>query len=171
MTSEDATMDVLAYVLAGDKNSRLYKRLVYDLQVAQDVSAFQNSGKLASSFWVQVTPKPGQTPSRMASLVDAELQRVVAGGISARELARAQNTFRARQLDRLASVSGKADQLNFYNYYTGTPDYVQQDAERYGRVTVADVQRVAKQYLGAPKVVLTVVPAGDTKMMVTGGDR
>ena len=38
---DDAALDFVAYVLAGDKNSRLYKRLVYDMQVAQDVSAFQ----------------------------------------------------------------------------------------------------------------------------------
>ena len=39
----DAALDVVADVLAGGKNSRLYKRLVYDLQIAQDVSAFQCS--------------------------------------------------------------------------------------------------------------------------------
>ena len=168
MTSEDAVMDVLAYVLAGDKNSRLYKRLVYDLQVAQDVSAFQNSGRLASSFFVQVTPKPGQTPRRMQQIIDEELQQVVQDGISARELERAQNSFRSSFLDRLAGVLGKADQLNFYNYYVGNPDYVQDDAARYDRVTTADVQRAARQYLGQARVVLTVVPEGKTEMMVKG---
>ena len=43
---DDAALDLLAYVLAGDKNSRLYKRLVYDMQVAQDVSAFQQRSRL-----------------------------------------------------------------------------------------------------------------------------
>jgi len=116
-----------------------------------------------------VTPKPGQSAALMAQLTDAELRRVAESGITPRELARAQNTIRARFLDRLAGVLGKADQLNFYNYFVGTPDYVQQDAERYDRVTAADVQRVARQYLGAPKVVLTVVPEGKKEMMVTGG--
>ena len=45
---DDAALDILSYVLAGDKNSRLYKRLVYELQVAQDVSAFQNSGSCSN---------------------------------------------------------------------------------------------------------------------------
>src|SRR5947208_12521058 len=39
----DATLDVVADILAGGKNSRLYKRLVYDLQIAQSVAAFQDS--------------------------------------------------------------------------------------------------------------------------------
>ena len=165
---DDAALDLLAYVLAGDKNSRLYKRLVYDLQVAQDVSAGQNSGKLAGSFFVQVTPKPGQTPQRMQQIIDEELQQLVQNGITPRELERAQNSFRSSFLDRLAGVTGKADQLNFYNYYVGNPDYVQEDAARYDRVSAADVQRVARQYLGQPRVVLTVVPEGRTATMVKG---
>ena len=164
--ADDAVLDVLAYVLAGDKNSRLYKRLVYDLQVAQDVSATQNSGRLAGSFFVVVTPKPGQTPQRMQQLVDEELARLEQEGITERELQRAQNSFRASFLDRLAGVLGKADQLNFYNYYVGSPDYVQQDAARYDRVTAGDVQRVARTYLTQPRAVLTVVPEGETRLMV-----
>ena len=50
MHADDAPLDVLADVLAGDKNSRLYKRLVFDMQVAQDVSAFNNSTKLDGNF-------------------------------------------------------------------------------------------------------------------------
>ena len=168
---DDAALDVLAYVLAGDKNSRLYKKLVYEMQVAQEVNALQQSGRLDGQFGVDVTPKPNQTAVSMAQLTDAEIKRVIDSGITPRELARAQNTIRAHFLDRLASNLGKADQLNFYNYFAGTPDYVQQDAERYDRVTAADVQRVARQYLGAPKVVLTVVPEGKKDMMVTGGGK
>jgi zinc protease len=86
---------------------------------------------------------------------------------------RAQNSFRAQFLDRLASVLGKAEALNSYNYFAGTPDFVQQDAARYDRVTAADVQRAAKTYLGKPKVVLTVVPEGKRELMLSanGGGR
>lgn len=170
---DDGVLDVLAYILAGDKNSRLYKRLVYDMQVAQDVSAFQNSLRLDGYFQVIVTPKPGAAPARLAGLVDEEISTVITNGITPRELARAQNTIRARQIDRLATVLGKSDQLNYYNYFVGTPDYVRQDAERYARITAADVQRAARAYLGAHKVVLTVVPEGKRDMMVTavGGSR
>jgi zinc protease len=163
---DDAALDVLAYVLAGDKNSRLYKRLVYELQVAQDVAAFQNSGRLDGSFQLFVTPKPGQTPTRMAQLINEELAKLVTQGITERELTRAQNVIRAQFLDRLAQVLGKADQLNFYNYFVGTPDYLEQDAARYEQVTQEDVKRVAEEYLGRPKVVLTVVPEGKKELMV-----
>jgi zinc protease len=118
-----------------------------------------------------VTPKPGQTPTAMAELVNAEITRIVREGITDRELKRAQNTFRAGALDNLASVVGKADRLNLYNYVAGTPGYVQEDASRYDRVTAADVRRVAERYLGQPRVVLTIVPEGQRTLMVKGGVR
>ena len=156
-------------MLAGDKNSRLYKRLVFDMQVAQDVSAFNNSSKLDGDFNILVTPKPGQTPTRMAELVREEIDKVVKEGITPRELARALNTRRSSFLDQIASVLGKSDRLAEYNYFAGTPDWIQQDAARYDRVTAADVQRVATQYLTRPRVVLTEVPQGKKDLMVTGG--
>jgi zinc protease len=80
-----------------------------------------------------------------------------------------QNSTRASYLAQLASDAQTADLLDQYNYFVGTPDYVQQDVARYDAVTRADVQRVARQYLAKPKVVLTVVPEGKKEMMVTGG--
>ena len=165
---DDASLDVLADVLAGDKNSRLYKRLVFDMQVAQDVSAFQLSGRLDGYFQINVTPKPGQTPAHMAALVAEEVEKLQRDGVTPRELARSLNSRRASFLDQLASVLGKSDRLASYDYEAGTPDYAQQDLARYERVTAADVQRVANTYLNQHKVVLTVVPEGKRQLMVTG---
>jgi zinc protease len=165
----DAERDLLAYVLAGDKNSRLYKRLVYEQQVAQDVNAFQRGHRLDGIFQVIFTPKPGQQPEAVARMVNEELQKIAREGITARELERAQSRYLAQFLDGLASVNGKAFQLNHYNYFMGNPDWVQQDAARYGRVTAADVQRAAAEQLSRAKVVLTVVPQGQSSMMVKGG--
>jgi zinc protease len=170
---DDAALDVLAAVLASGKNSRLYKRLVFDMQIAQQVFASQQSSKLAGRFEIDITPKPGQSPAAIDKIVQEELQKVMNEPISDRELKRVQNSFKASFLNRLSSVLGKSDVLNSYNYMAGNPDYVQQDAARYEAVTKADVQRVAKNYLGKHKVVLTVVPEGKREMMLTanGGDR
>ncbi|MGK2961396.1 MAG: M16 family metallopeptidase [Gemmatimonadaceae bacterium] len=165
--ADDAALDVLASVLASGKNSRLYKRLVYDMQVAQDVSAFQASSKLAGRFEINITPKPEQSLTAIDRIVSEELQKLMSEEITDRELRRVQNSYRASFLNRLASNLGKSETLNSYNYMAGTPDYVQQDAARYEQVTQGDVRRVAKAYLGRPKVVLTVVPEGKREMMLT----
>ncbi|MDP9205478.1 MAG: insulinase family protein [Gemmatimonadota bacterium] len=172
-SKDDAALDILAQIVANDKNSRLYKKLVYDLQVAQNVRAFQDGSRLDGKFQLDVTPKPGQKVIDIDRIVRAEIANVINGGVSPRELHRAQNLYKASFLNRLASVLGKAEVLNSYNYFVGNPDFVQQDAARYERVTAADVQRVARTYLGRPKIVLTVVPEGKKDMMLTvsGGDR
>src|SRR3954469_17835444 len=170
---DDAALDLLAQILANDKNSRLYKKLVYELQTAQSVSAFQNGSRLDGRFQLSVTPKPGQKAADIDKIIQTEISNVIATGITSRELQRAKNVYKSSFLNRLASVLGKAEVLNGYNYFKGNPDFVQQDAARYERVTAADVQRVARTYLGRPKIVLTVVPEGKKEMMLTasGGDR
>ncbi|MEO6864889.1 MAG: pitrilysin family protein [Gemmatimonadaceae bacterium] len=166
---DDAALNVLASVLADGKNSRLYKRLVYDLQIAQDVNAYQNGQRLAGYFQIVVTPRKDVAPARIGALVRAELANLEKDGITSRELARVQNSTRSDFLRSLGTDLGTAELLNRYNYFVGDPDYVQRDAARYDAVTRADVQRVARVYLGKPKVVLTVVPDGMTAMMVKGG--
>jgi Predicted Zn-dependent peptidases len=172
-SKDDAALDILAQIVANDKNSRLYKKLVYDLQIAQNVGAFQDGSRLDGKFQIDITPKPGQKVADIDRIVQTEIANVINTGVAPRELQRAQNLYKASFLNRLASVLGKAEVLNSYNYFIGNPDYVQQDAARYERVTAADVQRVAKTYLGRPKIVLTVVPEGKKDMMLTasGGGR
>jgi zinc protease len=169
--ADDAALDLLAYILAGDKNSRLYKKLVYDLQVAQSVSVSQNSGKLDGTYLISVTPKPGHTPTEMARIIAEELALIQKEAVTEREITRARNTYKSGFFDLIASVRDKADQMNLYNYFTGDPGYFQKDLARYDAVTIDDIRRVASTYLSKPKVVLTVVPNGKTELMVKGGDR
>jgi len=161
---DDAALDVVANVLAGGRSSRLYRRLVYDLQIATDVVAFQDGNRLDGKFEIFATARPGHELAELQRAIDDELGKLAEGGPTAREVERARNTFEAQFLSRMERVGGfggKADQLNFYNYFVGTPDYFQKDLDRYGRVTPAGVQRAVKTYLtGAHRVVLSVVPQG-----------
>jgi len=168
---DDASLDVLANVLAGGRPSRLYKRLVYELQIATDVVAFQESGRIDGKFEVFTTARPGHELSELQRVIDEELKRLAAEGPTAREVERARNTFEAQflaRLERVGGFGGKADQLNFYNYFVGRPDYFQKDLDRYRKVTAADVQRVTRRYLvDARRVVLSVVPQGKPELAVT----
>jgi zinc protease len=145
----DAELDVLAQILAGGKSSRLYKTLVYDRQIAQDVSAAQNSLALSSTFVVDVTARPGQRLHDIEDAVDKELASLRDKGPSEREVERARNSIETRTLAGIQKLgdNGLANLLNRYNQYTGDPGYLQKDLERVRRVTVADVQRAARLYL------------------------
>ena len=164
----DETLDVLAGVLASGRNSRLYKRLVYELQVAQDVSAVQQSQMLASTFLITVTAREGHTLTEIESLVQKEIDRVKNEPPSAREVERAVNQFEAsfyRAMERVGGFGGKADQLNAYEYQAGRPDYYNEDLARYRAIDARDVQSTAQRYLrDDERVLLSVVPAGKTDL-------
>ncbi|MGH7537828.1 MAG: M16 family metallopeptidase, partial [Gemmatimonadales bacterium] len=170
---DDATLDVLASVLADGKSSRLYRRLVYELQIATQVTGFQYSGRIDGLFEVFATARPGHGLAELQRVIDQELRLLADSGPTPREVDRARNGFEAQFLSRMERVGGfggKADQLNYYNYFLGIPDYFERDLDRYRRVTPADVQRVAKRYLGdARRVVLSVVPQGQTDQAVPQG--
>ena len=96
----DAELDVVADVLAGGKSSRLYKRLVYDLQIAQNVFAFQQGADLASTFAIVATARPGHTIEEMTKVIDEELQRLREAPPEAREVERVDQRLRGRVLQR-----------------------------------------------------------------------
>jgi zinc protease len=168
--ADDATLDVVANVLAGGRSSRLYRRLVYELQIATDAVAFQDGGRIDGKFEIYATARPGHDLGELQRVIDEELKKLADAGPTAREVERAQNGFEAQFLSRMERVGGfggKADQLNFYNYFVGTPDYFQKDLDRYRKVTPAAVQRAVQTYLtGAHRVVLSVVPQGKPELAV-----
>jgi len=164
LSPSDAALDALAGILAGGKNARLYKRLVYELQVAQDVTAYQESHELASSFNILVTARAGHGLEEMRKLVEEEIERLKSEPPSARELERFQNGLEAGYLRRLETVGGKADQLNSYFFSTGNPDFFGEDLARYRALSPVDVQAAARQFLGAGRVALSAVPGGRTDL-------
>ena len=167
---DDAVLDVVANVLAGGRSSRLYRRLVYELQIATDVAAFQDGSRIDGKFEIFATARPGHELGELQRVIDEEVEKLADEGPTGREVERARNTFEAQFLSRMERVGGfggKADQLNFYNYFVGSPDYFQKDLDRYGRVAAAGVRRAVKTYLtGAHRVVLSVVPQGKPELGV-----
>ena len=154
-----AGLEMLSQVLAGGKTSRLYKRLVYDLQIAQDVFAFNYSGKLGSTFIIGSTASDGHTAAEVEKVIDEEMARLLREPPTERELKRAFNQLHASTLDRLEGIEFKADILNRYYFYTGNPDYLNEWIRRLGAVDSTDLVNLTQTYL-KPHVrgVITVVP-------------
>jgi zinc protease len=156
----DAEMDVAAEVLGAGKSARLYTKLVHELEIAQDVEAFQNSGQLGSSLMVTVTAREGVDVARLEAEIRAVLS-ATAVDLTQRELERARHHIETTTVDALQSVGGfggKADRLNHYYFYTGTADYIAQDFGRYRLLTPERVRAALSGMLATPAVVLTVMP-------------
>jgi zinc protease len=156
----DATLDLVSSVLAGGKNSRLYKRLVYEEQMAQDVSAFQSSAALGSSFMIIATARRGHTVEEMQKAIDEELDRLRREPPDARELQRAVNQVEAsfyRRMERVGGFSGKADQLNAYYFAGASPDFFAEDLARYTSLGTTDLQSAVVRWLPRDRRVELVV--------------
>ena len=156
----DAELDVLSLLLAGGKNSRLYKRLVYDLQIAQDVAAFQASKTLNSEYQIVVTARPTASIDRIRAVVDEEIAKIQQTAPTEREFTRAINQIESSFYDRMERVGGfggVGDQMNGYYFASGNPGYFTEDLARYRAVSPADVQAMAQKWLPLNKRVELVV--------------
>ncbi len=146
----DAEADLAATILGGGKSSRLYKKLVYEKQIAQDVSVNQQSLILGSVFEVQATAKSGVKPEDLEKAIDAEMDAFRKDGPTSQELTRARNVIESRiiaGLETLGGFGGVADRLNSYNHYLGTPDFLAADIARYENSTTESIQAFAQGQL------------------------
>jgi zinc protease len=171
----EAELDVTASVLGDGKNSRLYKTLVYDKQLASEVSVFNFSLEIAGAFVVDVTARPGQSLDAVAQIVDEEVARLAKEGPTPEEIERAKAKIEygfVSGLERIGGFGGKADLLNRYNTYLGEPDFFDEDAARYQKLTAQDVRGVANQYLNTKnRLVVTYTPEESSRPTAQEFDR
>jgi len=163
-TKGDAVFDVLSDILAGGKSSRLYKSLVYEKQIAQDVSAFQYSRQLSGALIIQVTAKPDITLGQIEEEVRNELAALREDPPTSREVERARNSIRAGFIYGLQSTAGKADQMNSYQFFWNDPGAFGKDLGRFESVTPSDVRDAVRTFLGEGSVAFSVVPQGRTDL-------
>ncbi len=163
-TVKDASVDHLSLasdVLAGGKSSRLYKRLVYDDQIATSVNAFVMTRQFGSLFLVFATAQPGQDLAEVEAVLDEELQAFLASGPTAAELSRAQASQRAsfiRGVERIGGFGGKSDVLAASEVYLGSPDGHERQQENLLTATVADVHGAATEWLDDGVLTVEVRP-------------
>ena len=122
-------LDMVSDILAKGKTSRLYKRLVYDDQIATNVVAFADTNEIAGQFEIQVTAKPSTDPAktqaeldRVEKEIDEELARFLKDGPTAEELERVKIQNQAafiRGLERIGGFGGKSDILAVNEVFLG----------------------------------------------------
>lgn len=171
---QEASLDILSGILGDGKSSRLYRRLVYESQIARDVSVHQYGQEIAGEFFVQATVNTGHSLDDVEAIVNEELDRLRQVPPSEHELMRAKNRIESqnvRQLQRVGGFGGRADQLNYYNTYQGDPAGINTDIERYRCVTAEDVSRAANAALSGSRVRLSVLPVDALSASSTSVDR
>jgi zinc protease len=155
---DDVSLDILADVLSSAKSSRLQKSLVFEKQIAQDVSAFQFSARLAGAFIIVATAKPGVSTAELKTEIFNQVNLLKENGITSEELERAKNSIKSHYVYSLQKIDTIADQLNLYNFHLGEPDSFEYDLARYSNVNCTKVRETAHKYLSDKYVELHIVP-------------
>ena len=149
-TPGDADAEVAAYILGGGKSSRLYRKLVYEQQIAQSTDCYNQSQALRSWTTCELAARPGVTAEQLEKAANDVINEFLQSGPTQAEIDRARNTTDSRKirgLQRVGGFGGVADTLNYYNQYTGDPGYLAKDIARYHAVTIASVQKYAQSNL------------------------
>ena len=158
----DAEAELSANILGQGKSSRLYRTLVYDKQIAQDVVAYCEPFTLGSKMTILATARAGHTLEEIEKEIDAQLDSLRMSGPTAAELNRAKTATETGilfSLERNGGFDGIADRINMYNHHLKNPDYLTQDILRFRTTSIADVQKFAEKYLQkASRVVVYGVP-------------
>ena len=169
-----AYLQLAASVLSAGKSSRLYKRLVYDDQIATDVSAYNDEREIASLFTITATAKPGGDLAKVERAVDEELARLLKDGPTQEELQRAKTRFRSgfiRGVERIGGFGGKSDVLARGEAFAGNPAAYKSTMSTISAASRDQLLACARQWLSDGVYILEVHPFPDLKASADTADR
>ncbi len=173
-TQERAMLDLAAAALGSGKNSRLYQALVYESQLATNVSASVEAHELTSIFRITATIKDTADLERVNRIIDDEVSRFLEDGPTRDELERALTGIRAafvRGVEQVGGFSGKATVLATGELYAGDPGFFRTRLDWLGSAEPDDVLATAQAWLRKGYHQITVLPFPSYSVAETGADR
>jgi zinc protease len=160
-SAENDYLDLVTDVLAQGKTSRLYKRLVYDDQIATNVQAFIDPNEIGGQVLLMAQARPGVELAKVEKALDEELERFLRDGPTPTELERIKMQKRAafiRGIERIGGFGGKSDVLAMNQVYAGNPDFYKVSLERFRTATADNLRETAQRWLADGVYILEVHP-------------
>jgi zinc protease len=160
-TKESLMLNLASSVLTQGKSSRLFKKLVYQDEIATNASSYNDIMELSSQFTIHVNVRPGQTVEKIEAELQALLKEFVQNGPTQAELDRAKSSIFAnitKGLERIGGFGGKSDLLAENEVYFGSPDAYKKDLKIIAEATTQDVHRVVQEWIGGPKLTIVARP-------------
>ncbi len=173
-TKEAVLFDLITDVLSAGKTSRLYKRLVYDDQIATSARASIYGREIAGQVTITATAVPGGDLKQVEAAIDEELARFLADGPTAEELERVKVQHRAsfvRGIERIGGFGGKSDRLAANQVYTGDPEHYKTQLRWVEEATADQMRQAAREWLSDGVYVLEIHPLPETKTTNEDVDR
>jgi zinc protease len=162
---DEPALDLLSEILGGGKNSIFYQNFI-KTQKALNTSVSHPCSELAGTMSMMLVAYPGTNLAEMEKLMREAIAEFEKRGITDEDLQKFKVGYEARELNSLASVSGKASKLASYQTFTGNPNQIKDELDRYSKVTKEDVMRVYNKYIKDKyNVVLSAVPKGQSNLI------
>ena len=160
-TKDEAHLELIASLLAGGKNSSLYQSLVYEKQLATNVSAFYYDREIAGQFWIAADLSNGQSLEELEKGIDKALHDFIKRGPTKKRLDNTITSLRAswiKGLQRVGGFGGKSDILAKGEVYQGDPGAYKNLISMVFNATAKDLKATAEKWLSDGDYVLTVIP-------------
>jgi zinc protease len=165
-TADANYLSLVASCLGDGKTSRLYKRLIYDDQIASDVTVYVDAREIAGQFVLQVTAAPGHTTEELEKAIREEMAKFLKEGPTPKELERVQTEYLAnftRGIERIGGFGGKSDRLAQYAAFTGDPGGYKAALKRVREASAEDLTSAANRWLSDGVYIADVRPFPDYK--------
>lgn len=174
-TSQEAQiLQLAAEVLGGGKNSRLYKTLVYDKQLATSTYAYVEPHELSSVFEINVTLKPDANEEAVSAEIDRIVAEYLADGPSNDELNRVLNGINAsaiRGYEKIGGFGGKATALARGELYANDPGFYKTSLNWLNNARAETVTSISRNWLSKGYYQITVVPFAEYTVSTSAVDR
>lgn len=173
-TREEALLGLASSILSSGKTSRLYKKLVYEKQIATSASAYSWSNEIGGQFTVDAMVAPGKNLAEVEKLIDEELQKFLKEGPTQKELDRVRTQYFAgfvRGVERIGGFGGKSDRLAQNEVYNGSPDAYKTYMKYVEEATIADIKKVVNDWLSDGVYILEIHPFPEYSTVASNVDR
>ncbi len=158
-TEDYYTFNVLSTILSGGESSRMQKILVNKSQQALAAAAFPFALEDAGMFIVYSLPNMGNSVEKLESSMDSIITDLKNNLVGEKEFQKVMNQIQSNFVQKNSSMAGIAESLANYEVYFNDANLINNEIDRFKKVTREDLQKVAKKYLNKDnRVVLTYVP-------------
>ena len=147
---EDIHFDLISSILTSGKNSRLFKKLVYEDQVASSVVSYEGSREIASVFVIWANVKPGTDVEEVKAKLLTEIDDLIKNGPTEAELRRVKATYFSnfiKGLERIGGFGGISDILASNETYFGDASYYKTVLKYAEEATTQDLKATAQKWL------------------------
>ncbi|GAC1351390.1 MAG: pitrilysin family protein [Polyangiales bacterium] len=154
-------LTVLNEILFGGRSSRVYRSLVKQQEVASDLRGWVGTFADPGLYEMYLTAREQHSANDLEAALKTELTKLREHEVATEELEKAKSRLELGFLQGMETVSGKAEQIGFYETVLGDPGAAFARLDGYRKVTAADVIRVARTYLvDARRTVIHILPDG-----------